>query len=83
MRLNFEILRVNYSVRSDISTFTAESDIESDEEEIEDTPPASPTDVRENIKQKFLVEMPHDFYVFWDFCKSEKADSPSGNKLKG
>ena len=48
------------------------------EEEIEDTPPASPTDVKENIKQKFLMEMPEDFYNFWEFCKSEKADSPTG-----
>ncbi|XP_060531382.1 histone PARylation factor 1 isoform X2 [Cylas formicarius] len=25
--------------------------------------------VRDFIKQKFLVEMPDDFYQFWDFCK--------------
>ena len=34
-------------------------------------------DVKENIKQKFLVEMPEDFYHFWEFCKSEKPDSPT------
>ena len=32
--------------------------------------PPSPTDVKENIKQKFLVEMPDDFYQFWEFCQS-------------
>nr|SVE75951.1 EOG090X0BAY [Daphnia hispanica] len=32
--------------------------------------PFSPLDVKENIKQKFLVEMPDDFYKFWSFCQS-------------
>ena len=60
---------------------TAESDVESDtrsDEEIEDTPPASPVDVKENIKQKFLMDMPGDFYHFWEFCKSENSESPTG-----
>uniref|UniRef100_A0A6M2CRS2 Protein ovary overexpressed n=1 Tax=Rhipicephalus microplus TaxID=6941 RepID=A0A6M2CRS2_RHIMP len=39
--------------------------------------PDSPGDVRESIKQKFLVEMPEDFYDFWDFCCSLKKESPS------
>ncbi|KAL1434849.1 hypothetical protein MTO96_001735 [Rhipicephalus appendiculatus] len=39
--------------------------------------PDSPEDVRESIKQKFLVEMPEDFYDFWDFCCSLKKESPS------
>ncbi|XP_037506007.1 histone PARylation factor 1 isoform X2 [Rhipicephalus sanguineus] len=40
--------------------------------------PDSPDDVRESIKQKFLVEMPEDFYDFWDFCCSLKKENPSG-----
>ncbi|XP_065898955.1 histone PARylation factor 1-like [Dysidea avara] len=27
------------------------------------------TDPRSSIKEKFLVDMPQDFYDFWDFCK--------------
>lgn len=45
-------------------------------EEEEELLPASPLDVRENIKQKFLVEMPEDFYRFWEFCKERNHDAP-------
>lgn len=45
---------------------------ESDAEEM----PESPQDVRESIKQKFLVEMPRDFYDFWEFCKSLNKHNP-------
>ncbi|XP_029822398.2 histone PARylation factor 1 [Ixodes scapularis] len=45
---------------------------ESDAEEM----PESPEDVRESIKQKFLVEMPRDFYDFWEFCKSLNKHKP-------
>lgn len=38
----------------------------------------SPDDPRENIKCKFLVEMPDDFYQFWDFAKSLTTKCPSG-----
>lgn len=33
---------------------------------------------KEFIKHKFLVEMPRDFYLFWDFCKenSKKEQKP-------
>lgn len=39
--------------------------------------PDSPDNVRESIKQKFLVEMPDDFYDFWDFCCSLNKKDPS------
>ncbi|CAN8006488.1 unnamed protein product [Ixodes hexagonus] len=45
---------------------------ESDAEEM----PDSPEDVRESIRQKFLVEMPRDFYDFWEFCKSLDRRKP-------
>lgn len=33
-------------------------------------------DKKEFIKEKFLVDMPEDFYLFWDFCKQLKGDNP-------
>jgi hypothetical protein len=43
----------------------------------EDLPP-TPEDEKETIKQKFLVEMPEDFYSFWSFCKTLSPDKPEG-----
>lgn len=43
-----------------------------DEEEM----PPSPSDIRLNIQQKFLFEMPEDFYSFWDLCKSLNSSHP-------
>ena len=43
----------------------------------EDLPP-TPADEKESIKQKFLVEMPEDFYSFWSFCKTLSPDKPEG-----
>ena len=33
-------------------------------------------DVREKIRRKFLVDMPEDFYQFWEFCKSINPSQP-------
>ena len=38
--------------------------------------PASPTNPRENLKQKFGVEMPEDFYEFWKFCQILNGEHP-------
>ncbi|XP_076316238.1 histone PARylation factor 1-like [Tachypleus tridentatus] len=38
--------------------------------------PSSPDDIHENIKSKFLVTMPEDFFHFWEFCKSMNAEKP-------
>ncbi|KAL4230286.1 hypothetical protein ACF0H5_010671 [Mactra antiquata] len=46
-----------------------------DDDEVE--MPESPDDVKENIKQKFLFEMPDDFYLFWEFCKNENSKNPT------
>ena len=35
-------------------------------------------DVREKVKRKILVDMPEDFYQFWDFCKSLDPAHPEG-----
>ncbi|KAJ4446654.1 hypothetical protein ANN_13351 [Periplaneta americana] len=42
----------------------------------EDDLSASPENVRESIKQKFLVDMPEDFYSFWSFCESLSSNKP-------
>lgn len=44
----------------------------------EDDAPPSPTDLSESIKQKFLVEMPQDFYDFWEFAKTIDSKNPTG-----
>ena len=58
----------------------AESDTEVESDEGED-PPDSPTEVKESIKSKFLVEMPEDFYHFWEFAKSANAGNPSSKNM--
>lgn len=40
----------------------------------------SPMDVKENIKESFLVNMPEDFYQFWEFCKSLSAANTQGSQ---
>lgn len=37
-------------------------------------------DVREKVKRKFLVDMPEDFYQFWEFCKSLDPAHPDGKE---
>ncbi|KAK4299087.1 hypothetical protein Pmani_028614 [Petrolisthes manimaculis] len=38
--------------------------------------PDSPQDVRFSIEQKFLLEMPQDFFDLWDCCKKINAEKP-------
>lgn len=54
-----------------------EEQCQEDEQEDEEIP-ASPSDVKESIKQKFLVEMPEDFYDFWEFAKTVNSKTPKG-----
>jgi len=35
-------------------------------------------DDREDIRRKFLVDMPQDFYDFWEFATTVNARTPSG-----
>jgi len=42
----------------------------------DDIMPESPTSMKDNIKSKFLVSMPEDFYNFYDFCKSLNSSNP-------
>ena len=32
--------------------------------------------VRDKMKRKFLVDMPEDFYQFWEFCKTLSSSHP-------
>ncbi|KAK2155339.1 hypothetical protein LSH36_242g02006 [Paralvinella palmiformis] len=52
-----------------------ESSTQEESETSEDPP--SPADIRENIKQKFLMEMPDDFYNFWEFSKTLNDTNPT------
>lgn len=36
------------------------------------------TDLQGTIKKKFLVDMPQDFYDFWEFCKDLDHSAPEG-----
>jgi len=47
------------------------------EESYLDILPSSPTNIRDNIKSKFLVSMPDDFFEFYEFCKSLNSVKPS------
>lgn len=35
-------------------------------------------DVKEKLKQAFKVELPQDFFDFWEFCKTLKSENPGG-----
>ena len=38
------------------------------------------TELQDKIKKAFLVDMPDDFYKFWEFCVSLNSDQPCGKK---
>ena len=67
-------------ISSERSPSASSESEQEDGEEIE--LPESPLDIKENIKQKFLVDMPEDFYHFWDFCKSENHHKPTEALMK-
>ena len=48
-----------------------EAEVKEKEEvkEYSDILPASPENIHENMKQKFLMDLPRDFYQFFEFCK--------------
>ena len=39
---------------------------------------SQPVDERADIKRKFLVDMPQDFYDFWEFAKTVNKQAPCG-----
>jgi len=39
---------------------------------------SEPVDECADIKRKFLVDMPQDFYDFWEFAKSVNKQAPCG-----
>lgn len=42
----------------------------------------SPPDIRLNIEQKFLLEMPDDFFDFWECCSNINKEKPEEALLK-
>lgn len=60
------------------SSPVGETDTPEAEKDADDSPelPASPVDLKENLKQKFLVDYPPDFYCFWQFCQERNRDHP-------
>ncbi|CAI9738003.1 Hypothetical predicted protein [Octopus vulgaris] len=47
------------------------------EEELTLTPPPSPEDIKDNIREKFLFDMPDDFYELWKFCEATHPENPT------
>lgn len=43
---------------------------------------ASPENVRESIEQKFLLDMPDDFFDLWDLCKTLNKEKPEEAFIK-
>lgn len=35
-------------------------------------------DVKEKLKEVFKVELPQDFFDFWEFCKELNKEKPCG-----
>ena len=58
-------------------TSKPDTDTEAQEDEVyDDLIEKSPEDIKEDIKLKYLITMPEDFYVFYDFCKSMNTANP-------
>ena len=36
----------------------------------------SEDDLRKEVKEKYLAEMPEDFFAFWTFCKERNQEHP-------
>ncbi|GAB1603204.1 histone PARylation factor 1-like [Argonauta hians] len=47
------------------------------EEDTALTGPPSPEDIKANIRQKFLFDMPEDFYELWKFCEATSPQKPA------
>lgn len=57
------------------SSCDAKAEEETDSDQMDKDIP-SPDNVKDNIKQKYLMEMPEDFYQFWEFCKEQNKSQP-------
>ena len=51
-------------------------DCHTENEVFDDLLPESSPDINEDIRNKFLITMPEDFYIFFDFCKSLNSKAP-------
>lgn len=57
-------------------TGKADNKTQEDDEVYDDLIDKSPEDKKEDIKLKYLITMPEDFFVFYDFCKSLNTSDP-------
>ncbi|KAJ8964156.1 hypothetical protein NQ314_005088 [Rhamnusium bicolor] len=68
------------AIENDKNKISKDDGTESNENNKEDDKTPEETTVKLNckefIKQKFLVDMPEDFYQFWNFCKKLKPNNP-------
>lgn len=65
----------NTEAISSSSEESTESNIEQ-ENGVDHSPTSSKLDKKAFIKEKFLVEMPEDFYAFWELCKILSPTEP-------
>lgn len=61
---------------SSISNTTEETSAHSEQEKDDIQPSVNGFDKKQFIKEKFLVEMPDDFYAFYEFCKKLNTRDP-------
>lgn len=59
----------------DMTDRTADDDT-SEDEVFDDLLPPSPENTRENLRQKFLMDMPEDFYNFYEFSLTLDKSNP-------
>ena len=71
----FGYYKTNWLIIINDICFSDETEGDNDECEVS---PDSPRNIKENIKSKFLVDMPQDFYDFWDFVKTVNSKRPEG-----
>ncbi|XP_042893460.1 LOW QUALITY PROTEIN: histone PARylation factor 1-like [Penaeus japonicus] len=77
---DFEVPSIDKEEHTADTSQPEEDDAESPVHELEVAP--SPENVRESIEQKFLVDMPEDFFDFWDLCKELDKEKPEEAFIK-
>lgn len=66
----------NEQSRNSNTSNESEKRKEADSEDAKESYRQNNFDKKQFIKQKFLVEMPDDFYLFYEFCKSLNPKNP-------
>ena len=74
-------LCIDFAVGKDTASANVEEHTKEDAHSVE-THIGTTADIGEDIKSKFLVAMPEDFFQFWDFAKSLHPKNPQGQFVK-